>query len=284
MPYRKGTFDYKSLNEKHIQITDKAYGQTWNLSLCLNCRYIFANPSPHPSFIQTLYSGVKDPHYEEEAEGRGKNFRRILSRLNRIHPEKGRLFDVGAATGILLHIAHQQGWTPSGIEASSWAVKMASHKYKINLMKGSFETAPIPSNQFNVVTMVDFIEHTPSPYEALQKAYHILEPGGTLCVVTPDIFSFAARVMGRRWWHIRPAHIGYFGRESLESCLNRAGFSVFHSRKYSWTFSVHYLLSRLDFTKFLIKKPHWASFWKRFSIKLILLDSLEVYARKELKT
>ena len=87
---------------------------------------------------------MKDPHYEEEARGRGKNFRRILSRLNRIHPEKGRLFDVGAATGILLYFAHLQGWIPSGIEVSSWAIKIAAHKYKLDLIKGPFETAQIP--------------------------------------------------------------------------------------------------------------------------------------------
>ena len=43
-------------------------------------------------------------------------------------------------------------------------------------------------------------------------------------MVTPDINSFFARIMGKKWWHYRVAHIGYFNRKSLNILLDRAGF------------------------------------------------------------
>jgi hypothetical protein len=128
--------------------------------------------------------------------------------------------------------------------------------------------------------MVDFIEHTPLPYEALVRARSILRLSGVLVLVTPDIHSRAARLAGRGWWHLRPAHVAFFSRRSLEALLRRAGFSVIAERRYSWTFSLHYLLSRRPAFRALLGKPGAASFLKRIPIKLALGDSFEVYAVK----
>jgi len=241
---------------------------------------VFANPAPTPHFIQTLYSQVEDPLYEDEAEGRSKNFSKILSRLEKILPNKGTLFDVGAATGILIHLARDRGWDADGIEPSAWAVKYAQEKYGLNIKEGSFEEASLPANHYAAVTLVDIVEHMSSPLEAVQKAFEILKPEGILCLVTPDIKSLAARIAGAKWWHFRPGHVGYFTAESLQKLLDLTGFTIVKKKKYAWTFSAHYLISRKKWLRFLIKNARMALFWKKISIKLALSDSMEIYARK----
>jgi SAM-dependent methyltransferase len=278
--YKKRTFDFASLRSDQIKITDSQYGKIWDLSRCENCGHIFANPCPTPEFIDSLYSEVVDPLYDEEAPGRSKNFERVLSRLEKIRPEKGALFDVGAASGILLNLARARGWKPDGIEASSWAVRFAREKYHLLLREGFLETAPLQPGSYAAVTMIDFIEHTPRPFEALAKAGEILTRGGVLSLVTPDIRSVVARIAGKKWWHLRPGHLAYFSRKSLSLLLGRTGFSAFKIRKYSWTFSAHYLLTRRDGLSFLLKNPTFASFLKRIPIRLALGDSFEIYARK----
>ncbi len=129
--------------------------------------------------------------------------------------------------------------------------------------------------------MVDIIEHTPIPFEAVNKAGQILRPGGLLALVTPDIHSASARIAGRGWWHLRPAHLAYFSRASLAALLGRAGFSIVRERRYSWTFSLHYLMSRKRASRLLLGNRQLASFLKRVRIKLALGDSFEVYAVKE---
>jgi 2-polyprenyl-3-methyl-5-hydroxy-6-metoxy-1,4-benzoquinol methylase len=278
--YKKGTFSGR-LTQDEIKITDSQYGKTWELSICDNCGHIFANPCPTPEHLASLYGRVEDPLYEDEAAGRSRNFRRILRRLEKLVPEKGTLFDVGAATGILLDLARQRGWEPVGIEPSSWAVRAAADKYQLGIIEGTLETASLPENRCAAVTMVDFIEHTPLPYEAVRKAHAILRPAGMLVLVTPDIHSRAARLAGRRWWHLRPAHVAFFSRRSLETLLRRAGFSIVAEHRYSWTFSAHYLLSRRPALQAWLKKFGPASFLKRIPIKLALGDSFEVYAIKD---
>ncbi len=278
--YQKGTFSGR-LTQDQIKITDSQYGKTWDLSICADCGHIFANPCPTPDLLASLYRGVEDPLYEEEAEGRSKNFRRVLRRLEKLIPGRGVLFDVGAATGILLDLARQRGWEPAGIEPSTWAVRVAGQKYRLELFEGRLETAPLPAGRYAAVTMVDFIEHTPVPFEALKKVHAILKPGGILVLVTPDIHSRAARLAGRRWWHLRPAHLAFFSSRSLSALLRRAGFTPVAQRRYAWTFSAHYLLSRKPAFQAALKGGPLASLLKRIPIKLALGDSFEVYAAKE---
>jgi hypothetical protein len=60
-----------------------------------------------------------------------------------------------------------------------------------------------------------------------------------------------------------------------------AGFEVALTRRYSWTFSAYYLLSRLPVTEILLKNPFLASFSRKIPIKLALKDSLEFYLIKK---
>jgi len=279
--FRKRTFDIGTLTEENIKITDSDYGKIWDLDRCKNCTHVFANPTPSTTFIQALYAKTEDPDYEEESLGRGKNFLRILAALGKIHSQKGTLLDVGAATGILMYLSRERGWDPDGVEPSSWAVKVAKNKYNLTLMEGSLETVTLNKESYTAVTLVDFIEHISHPNEALSKIHETLKPGGTLCLVTPDIQSLAARAMGKGWWHFRPGHLAYFSKKSLLTLLERSGFTVLRWRRYSWTFSAHYLLSRMHLFQFLVKNPRMALFWKKIPIKLALRDSFEVYAKKE---
>lgn len=278
--FRKTTFDILTLEKEDVKITDSAYGKIWDLSRCSRCTHVFANPRPTTEFILSLYSQIEDPLYEEEAPGRAQNFTRILRRLEQLLPQKGPLFDVGAATGILLNLARERGWEPDGVEPSAWAVEVAAQKYGLSLRTGDFTEIDVPREHYAAVTLVDIIEHLTHPDTALLRAHELLSPDGVLCLVTPDIQSRAARLFKRRWWHFRPAHLSYYSRQSLQTLLERCGFEIIEVRRYNWTFSVHYLLSRLGPLKIFLKNPHLASVWKKIPIKLALSDSFEVYARK----
>ena len=279
--YKKSTINLDRLSEEQFKITDKAYGTTWNLTQCKNCSYVFANPRPSPALIDSMYAKIEDPDYEDEASGREKNFKRILSQLEKFHPEKGIIFDIGAATGILLNAARKRGWRPAGVESSQWAVKTAADKYNLMVKQGSFTSLSSLPKRITAVTMVDFIEHISNPCTAVLRAHKILKPRGTVCVVTPDLNSLASRIAGRNWWHFRPAHLGYFTKKSLRYLLERSGFQIIKFKRYSWSFSAYYVFSRKPIFKLFLKNKRMASFWKKIPIKLALLDSYEVYARKE---
>lgn len=280
-PFKKGTLSARFLDETKLKSTYGRYGEVWDLSECLDCGHLFANPVPDREFLLSVYARVEDAAYDEESIGRSYNFLRLLKTLEYLAPAKGALFDAGAATGLFLRLARERGWSVSGVEAGAWFVRFAKRKYGLDLIPGALEDIPSWLGPFRAVTMIDLIEHTPVPRAAVAKAYDILAPGGVLCVVTPDIRSLTARLAGKRWWHLRPGHIAYFSAKSLEMLLRDAGFKTARRKRYAWTFSLHYLLSRVPPFHALTENPRTASFLKRFRIKLALHDSFEMFATKE---
>ena len=79
------------------------------------------------------------------------------------------------------------------------------------------ECFPTPSSPgpFEVVTLIDVIEHVPDPVDLMRRIKSVMAPDGICVVVTPDVNSVAARLMGWKWWHFRAAHIGYFNKSTL---------------------------------------------------------------------
>lgn len=271
--WKKGNFDYSKAEAENFKITDSDYGLFPDFLKCEVCGLRFAENMPTPSQLAKLYSQVEDPEYEREAEGRGENFKRIIRFLRKIKPG-GRLLDVGAATGIFMEIARKQGWDVYGIEASLWAANRAKEK-GLDVWQGDFLQFS-SREKFDIITMLDIIEHMAKPGLAFKKANHLLKPGGILVITTPDVESFTARVLGKRWWHLRPAHVNFFSRKTLSWAAHNFGFRILKFRTYVWNFSLHYLITRFSWGRRYFDRE-WL---KKIKLKLFLFDSLEAYLEK----
>ena len=90
------------------------------------------------------------------------------------------------------------------------------------------------------------IEHVQDPYQLLHDAADSLTPGGILVVVTPDISSLAARFLGKRWWHLRLAHVGYFSVSSFRVLADRCGLQIASKHRARWFFPASYLAERVQ--------------------------------------
>ncbi len=275
--WREGNIE--NVGVENFKITDYDYGKNWRLMECENCDFIFSDPFP-PVEIKKIYEKVIDPEYIEEEEGRSGNFRSILKSLKKIKEAEGAFLDVGCATGIMMNLARNEGWDVYGVELSSWAIEEARKRYSLEISKGEFSNLELPENFFSVVAFVDILEHISNPREFLLKAWKTLKKDGLCVIVTPDIKSFTAKLMGKKWWHFRPAHIGFFSKKSLKYLLDSTGFEILKWKRYKWRFSLHYILSRIKFFRRISNSKLITPILKRVSLILPLMDSLEVYARK----
>ena len=112
-------------------------------------------------------------------------------------------------------------------------------------MKNVFLAANISSKTFDVVKMIDVIEHLKLPKDNLEKAFAILKPGGIVTIETGDIGSLSARLAGSRWTYFnRPEHICFFSKRTLIALLKQIGFvnieisRVTHGLDYSKDFKL----------------------------------------------
>ena len=275
--FKKGTVMPERVRSADFKITDSHYGSRWTFFSCRICGFVFANPMPDREAIAGFYAELADEEYSQEDEGRGRNFKVILRRLAGLVPPGSSLLDVGAASGIFLNLAREAGFKVTGIEPSAALVADARRLYGLEIFCGSAEQF-VARDRFAAVTLLDVLEHVTDPDAFLTLLEDFLAPGGILVIVTPDIGSLAARVMGGRWWHYRVAHVNFFSRVSLARLLDRHGFETVLWKRFAWNFSLYYLLTRL--LPFHMGKALQDRL-KKLHLKLQLFDSLEVYARKK---
>ena len=277
--FKKGSVVPEMISAADFKITDSHYGSRWTFFSCRNCDFVFANPAPAQGAIKEFYAALADEEYSQEDEGRGRNFSTILGRLGQFAAPGSRLLDVGAASGIFLNLARNAGYKVAGIEPSAALVADAEKLYGLELFCGTVEQFSA-GEKFAAITLLDVLEHVTDPGALLTAANGFLAPGGMLVIVTPDIGSLAARVMGGRWWHYRVAHLNFFNRRSLDWLLEKHGFAIVLRKRFAWNFSAYYLVTRL--LPFLrgkaLQKP-----LKKLHLKLQLSDSWEIYARKKEK-
>jgi HAD superfamily hydrolase (TIGR01549 family) len=265
-----------------VKITDSQYGLTGRLLRCLNCGFIQADMESINA-IEPLYRDLVDQEYEESAVARRKTFAQVLKRIRDLRPNSRTILDVGAGIGAFCLEAKRAGFEVEGVEPSAWAI-VEGRKRGITLHEGYFPHPDLEGRKFDVVALLDVIEHVSKPIELLKACHRCLAPGGLLVLVTPDVGSLTARTMGHRWWHFRFAHIGYFSRATLKAALGTAGFVLETREPYTWWFPLTYVLERLErylpirlVNRLLAKK--WMKPIARMQFPICLRDSYINYAR-----
>ena len=228
----------------------------------------------------SFYENMQDEQYEVGREQRGIQARKLLE-LAQPYCPSGRLLDIGAGSGILVEQALALEYKAEGVEPSRWLWERAiSYGLKVHL--GAYPH-PDVCDDIDMVTLVDVIEHVPNPVDLLVRVRNQMSDRGVGLIVTPDLSSLAARLMGWRWWHFRVAHIGYFNKSTLLLALKRAELEPIRIGRPGWYFPADYLLERIN--EYLPSYLHLPIFRMlgRITIPLNLRDSLFVVFRKNIE-
>lgn len=220
-------------------ITNADYGRTAAIFRCRVCGF---QACLDVGDVLSQYEALEDRDYDAGWEERSAQADDLLDVAAKWKP-RGRLLDVGAASGVLVNRAIVRGWDAVGVEPSVWLCKRAVAR-SLPVAHG---VLPHPEIRppFDVVMLVDVLEHVTDPIALLRQAYDHLAPGGVGLVVTPDVNSIASCLLGRRWWHRRLAHVGYFNKTTLVRTFHEANLVPLAWKRPGWRFRVDYLVPRL---------------------------------------
>jgi len=211
---------------------------------CRACGLQYVSPRPRASAIVEAYSGGDDPAYVSQVAARERTFGDAVARIEKLLPGRGRILDVGTAAGAFLAAASGRAWQVEGCEPNAWLAEWGSSHYGIPIRTGEIFDQPYAPGSFDVVTLWDVIEHTPDPSRVIRTARELIRPGGLLIVNYPDIGSWIARALGRRWPFLSSVHLYYFTRGTMKGLLERSGFEVVEMRAHFQRLELDYLLSR----------------------------------------
>lgn len=252
---------------EQFRVSDSNYGKTGNLCKCNQCGFIQCFDFLEPG---SFYEEMTDNDYVVSQNARYKEMSRILSFAQPFLGGGKSLLDIGAGTGMLVKRATELGYRAVGIEPSKQFCDIAVEA-GLNVTQSIFPSETIV-DKFDVITLIDVIEHVNQPVVFLAQVKQKITPGGFVVVSTPDCNSVLARILKWKWWHYRVAHIGYFNQNYLDHAMTKCGFELVGRSRPSWYFNLDYIVERL--IKFISKKEVKIPFLMKIQVRVNLRDSI----------
>lgn len=225
------------------QISEKNIHKPNCLYKCCNCGLVFVSQSS--ADVEKLYAEAEDDIYLAEEAGRRKAARKVIKRIKR-YKRSGRLLEIGCSAGLFIDEARKAGFSAEGVELSDWAVNHAREKFGLTVFHGALELASFADQSFDVIVLLDVIEHLIDPKQLLLTARRLLKNNGIIYISTPNIDSFVARRMKSKWWGINFFHLFYFSRTTLSQLLESVNYVPKKVYSHTRYFSIHYLLEHLE--------------------------------------
>jgi 2-polyprenyl-3-methyl-5-hydroxy-6-metoxy-1,4-benzoquinol methylase len=142
------------------------------------------------------------------------------------------VFDVGFGFAQALLYFKNRGMLAAGLEPSPEGVEYALGQ-GIEAYGGGIEQFDVVGDRrFDVVTILNVLEHLRTPADTLRRVREeLLAPGGLLALEIPNefnAFQLAANAehgLGE-WWLCPPNHINYFSATSLCTLLETCGYRI----------------------------------------------------------
>lgn len=227
---------------------------TYRLVRCRRCGLIYLDPMPTPEELARHYPtdyfpysrAIDDePSWFTRWDRRYGMHKRCRAVIQVAGQQRGRVLDVGCATGNFLNAMRDRGWQTFGVEPNPYAANYARERLGLDIFRGELEQASYDTGFFDLVTLWDVLEHVPDPRATLEEVARVLRPGGALVLTLPNPETWEVKLFGPYWvgWDV-PRHLHLFTRGVLTWYLNEADFEIV--KIISFTGRYHIFLLSLD--------------------------------------
>lgn len=173
---------------------------------CRVCDLLFFVPVQSVESVLGEYAGLSGDYWT--GEGYSRPDWTLASRAVFAHMVSGRILDVGCWTGGFV-ASLPDAFEKHGVEPSAWASAEASER-GVAMLGGSLSDCVGRVADFDVITFIDVLEHSTSPFKDLCAAFRLLRPGGIMIVATGNSRSLPWLLMPRDHWYYFDEHKCFF--------------------------------------------------------------------------
>jgi 2-polyprenyl-3-methyl-5-hydroxy-6-metoxy-1,4-benzoquinol methylase len=230
---------------------------------CDSCGTEFQHPQLDDAELEKLYSqdyyrswGLHEGNGDSEVQKvKSSTFDACLDRIQE-YKKNGRILDIGCATGYFLERAQHRGFIPYGVEFSQFSSDIAKGKFGADqIHRGMIEDCPFEPGSFDVVVMIDLLEHVRNPVAALAAAKKLLRDDGIAVIVTPDTRSLTHALMGTKWVHYKSEHFFYFNKRAIDVVARQSGFELCRYEASKKALNVRYIYHQFAVYRHFLLTP-----------------------------
>ena len=142
------------------------------------------------------------------------------------------VLDIGCGFAKALRYFKDRGMKVTGLEPCQEGVDYAVSQGLDVRCSGIEDFSTFGGKRYQVVTLLNVLEHLRQPYETLLRIKsELLDDDGLLVVNVPNEFNVFQTVANKEyslneWWVTPPNHINYFSATSLKQLVENSGYKV----------------------------------------------------------
>lgn len=205
---------------------------------CTTCGSVFVGNNITSEELGVAYLTLDSKKYYKEIESENiKKMNAAIEYLKTVVPHNVSIIDIGAGNGLFVELLRKTGYS----DVSAHEIK-GSDLSRIDSIASciyqDFDYTTIPSDKFEVVTLLDVVEHVIEPQYLIKMCARILKNDGLIYFHTPVVTNtdrfmhFLLRFpilkkIGTIWQSGRTSifHLENYTPKSLEIILKNSGFS-----------------------------------------------------------
>lgn len=243
---------------------------------CNHCSTLFVNPAPRASELTKFYESYYQIHgdlskssiekyaYETKLLSPLSDIRiNRLENLDGLSKAKGWALDIGCGRGQFLYLLKKMGYSVQGVEPDISSQKYAKKLGISSIFSGYIEQFQ-SDKKYQLITMLDLIEHPLEPMLLLKSAYKILAPGGYLLIWTPNGISNHEE-LETMTFRVDLEHMQYLTKESCQYIADTLQLNIVHFE----TLGIHEAFEKPDNLQFSDKQANIKNKFKAIAKELI---------------
>ena len=204
---------------------------TIEFCVCGDCGHIQQWPPAAPELMAHHYRSIATYEVFGEIEGLraappSRHARRFLQLAADIGLAPGRAYEVGCASGAMLHQFRKRGWQVAGCDPSPSAISQAAAIFDIQADLGNEADVLPRQDALDLVLACHVLEHLYDPRAALVRFHAALAQGGHLILEVPC--ATLPERLPPGWFTFE--HLHYYQPAAMQRLLLETGFEIVETR------------------------------------------------------
>ncbi len=200
----------------------------FTITKCGSCSLVFVREQMTDEALTPYYEDYSHDYvYDDDSNESNLNFYyRRLKQIIEQRVAQGKMLDVGCNRGQFLDVMDSK-WERHGTELTARWVQLGRERYGNNIFQGPLADYKLEGKPFDVVTLLDVLDHCPKPIDDLKRVNRLLRKDGLVVIKVHNISCWYAQLTKEQFYAIVPPyHLFYFNKETLKRSLSEAGFKL----------------------------------------------------------